>query len=50
LRIILKEVGIDDNKIMEIINKYILELIPAGTKGVIRGNNLNSIVKKFLNN
>lgn len=28
-----------------IINDYLLELIPAGTKGVIRGNKFNSIVK-----
>lgn len=28
-----------------IINDYLLELIPAGTKGVIRGNKFNSIVR-----
>jgi hypothetical protein len=33
-----------------IINDYLLELIPAGTKGVIRGNKFNSIVKDTINN
>jgi hypothetical protein len=47
---ILKDVGIHDNKITEIKNKYILELIPAGTKGVIRGNKFNKIVKKYITN
>lgn len=47
---ILKEVKIDENKIIEIKNKYILELIPAGTKGVIRGNKFNQIIKTHINN
>jgi len=35
-----------NNKTKEkIINEYILELIPPGTKGVIRGNKFNNIVK-----
>jgi hypothetical protein len=33
-----------------IINDYLLELIPAGTKGVIRGNKFNNIVKNIINN
>lgn len=33
-----------------IINDYLLELIPAGTKGVIRGNKFNSIVKDTIIN
>jgi len=33
-----------------LINDYILDLIPAGTKGVIRGNKFNSIVKDTINN
>ena len=33
-----------------IINDYILELIPAGTKGIIRGNKFNSIVKDSIKN
>ena len=32
----------------KIIQDYILELIPAGTKGVIRGNKFNYIVKEFI--
>lgn len=47
---VLKDVGIQDNKITEIKNKYILELIPAGTKGVIRGNKFNQFVKKYITN
>ena len=34
----------------EIIEEFMLELIPAGTKGVIRGNEFNSIIKKYLLN
>lgn len=37
-------------KINFIINDYILELIPPGTKGVIRGNKFNKIVKNTINN
>jgi len=33
-----------------IINDYLLELIPVGTKGVIRGNKFNSIVKDTIKN
>jgi hypothetical protein len=47
---VLKDVGIQDDKITEIKNKYILELIPAGTKGVIRGNKFNQFVKKHITN
>lgn len=47
---VLKDVGIQDNKIIEIKNKYILELIPAGTKGVIRGNKFNQLVKNYITN
>lgn len=31
-----------------IINKYILEIIPAGTKGIIRGNEFNKIIKNHI--
>lgn len=31
-----------------IIKEYLLQLIPAGTKGVIRGNKFNNIVKQFI--
>jgi hypothetical protein len=34
----------------KIINDYLLQLIPAGTKGVIRGNKFNKIVKDFIIN
>ena len=34
----------------KIINDYLLQLIPAGTKGVYRGNKFNEIVKKFILN
>lgn len=32
------------------INDYIFDLIPAGTKGVIRGHKFNNIVKDTINN
>lgn len=34
----------------KIIKDYIMELIPAGTKGVIRGNKFNEIVKETIKN
>lgn len=33
----------------KIIDEYLLELIPPGTKGVIRGNKFNKIVEKLIN-
>jgi hypothetical protein len=36
------------DKVALIINDYMLKLIPAGTKGVIKGNKFNQIVKKFI--
>ncbi len=40
-----------DNETNEkIIEEYLSDLIPAGTKGVIRGNKFNAIVKQFINN
>lgn len=45
---ILKEVNIQENKIKEITTKYLLELIPPGTKGVIRGNKFNQLVKNYI--
>jgi hypothetical protein len=50
LKTILEKHNIETNKKELIINDYILELIPAGTKGVIRGNKFNSIVKDIINN
>ena len=35
---------------INIINSYLIHLIPAGTKGVIRGNRFNIIVKKVIEN
>ena len=32
----------------QIVQEYLPHLIPAGTKGVIRGNKFNNIVKKFI--
>ena len=39
----------DDDKIQGIIKDYLPQLIPAGTKGVIRGNKFNKIVKEHIN-
>lgn len=47
---ILKKYLVTKLQIESIINDYILELIPAGTKGVIRGNMFNKIVKKNIKN
>ncbi len=33
-----------------IINDYLIKLVPAGTKGVIRGNKFNKLVKEKLEN
>jgi hypothetical protein len=46
---ILKRYIDDDNIIQGIIEDYLPELIPAGTKGVIRGNKFNKIVKDHIN-
>ena len=34
----------------KIIDEYLLNLIPPGTKGVIRGNKFNDIIKNFIIN
>jgi hypothetical protein len=40
---------IDNNEISQnIINEYTMQLIPAGTKGVVRGNKFNHIVKRYI--
>jgi len=39
---------IDEETKQKIIQEYLLQLIPAGTKGVIRGNKFNNIVKQFI--
>ena len=50
LKLILEKYNIETSKKDLIINDYILELIPAGTKGIIRGNKFNSIVKDTIKN
>lgn len=42
---ILDSENISEESKQKIIRKYLPNLIPAGTKGVIRGNNFNSIIK-----
>ncbi len=39
---------IDDETKQKIIQEYLINLIPVGTKGVIRGNKFNNIVKRFI--
>lgn len=39
---------IDEETKQKIIQDYLLQLIPPGTKGVIRGNKFNNIVKQFI--
>lgn len=46
-KVLIKSEIIED-KIVEIINNYILELINPGTKGVIRGNKFNKIVQSYI--
>lgn len=38
----------DEETIQKIIQEYLLPLIPAGTKGVTRGNKFNTIVKQCI--
>ena len=45
---VLEKNNIDKEKIQKIIDEYFLHLIPAGTKGVIRGKTFNHIVEKFI--
>ena len=40
--------NIENNVAEKIIKDYLLELIPAGTKGAIRGNKFNTIVRKII--
>jgi hypothetical protein len=48
LELILKKYNIETKIIELILNEYILDLIPAGTKGAIRGNKFNNIVKNTI--
>lgn len=42
---ILDECGVEEEKKQNVLEKYVLKLIPPGTKGVIRGNHFNRIIK-----
>jgi hypothetical protein len=50
LKLILIKREVNEEKINLILNDYLLDLIPAGTKGVIRGLKFNAIVKEFIIN
>lgn len=39
------DVYLDEETKQKIIQDYLIQLIPAGTKGVIRGNKFNSLIK-----
>jgi len=39
------DVYLDEETKQQIIKDYLIQLIPAGTKGVIRGNKFNSIIR-----
>ena len=39
---------VDENNKQQIIQKYFMNLIPAGTKGAIRGNIFNKLIKNFI--
>ena len=41
---------IDEEAKNQIIKEYFIALIPPGTKGAIRGNKFNKIVKSFITN
>lgn len=47
---ILEKYKIEEKVKNSIINDYLPDLVPAGTKGVIRGNKFNNIVKDTINN
>ena len=48
LKVILEKHKIKEKEL--IIDDYLLELIPAGTKGVVRGNKFNKIVENLIKN
>lgn len=50
LNSLLEEFGMAHEDRNSVINRYILKLIPAGTKGVIRGVKFNNIVMDYINN
>lgn len=48
LKNVLKNNNIETTSIENIVNDYITELIPAGTKGVIRGNMFNKYIEDYI--
>lgn len=46
---ILKKYNIDEQNKNLIINDFLIDLIPPGTKGIIKGNKFNNIVKNIIN-
>lgn len=50
LKCVLSKHNIIEETKEKIIEEYLLELIPSGTKGVIRGNKFNKIVKEYITN
>jgi hypothetical protein len=49
LKQVLQNNNISSETQTNIIDEYIIGLIPAGTKGVIRGNKFNNLVKNYIN-
>lgn len=50
LTTILKKHSVEDSKLGNILEDYLPKLIPPGTKGVIRGNKFNQIIKEKIEN
>ena len=48
LSVILRNNKVDEETIEKIVNDYFLNIIPPGTKGVIRGNKFNKIVESHI--
>lgn len=48
LETVINNHNIDENIKQKIIDDYLINLIPPGTKGVIRGNKFNKIVKNII--
>lgn len=47
---VMQKNDISEEKIIKIVDDYLVNLIPPGTKGVIRGNKFNNIIKQFIKN
>ena len=48
LKNILKKHKVSEKQQEDIVDDYIIDLVPPGTKGVIRGNKFNHIVKDII--